>query len=168
MVATLLTRRLLADTETPVTAFMKLTGDAPFSFLLESIEGGETLGRYSIIGFAPDLIWRCTNDKIEINRNALIDENQFEDISGDPLTLLRALIAESQIPDIDPLLPPMSAGLFGYLGFAMMRFMEPKLSGLRSRDDYPDALLVRPTVMAIFDNVTQTILLVAPGLGCTG
>ena len=162
MAATLLTRRLLADTETPVTAFHKLTGDRPFSFLLESVEGGETLGRYSVIGYAPDLIWHCQGGQVSINRNALHDQADFENLDGDPLELLRALIAECQIADIDTALPPMSAGLFGYLGYAMMRYMEPKLKHLRSRADQPDALLVRPTVMAIFDNVTQTILLVAP------
>src|SRR5215470_10193212 len=64
-------RRLVADLETPVSAFLKLAEGRENAFLFESVQGGETRGRYSIIGLKPDLIWRCQGDQAEINRNSL-------------------------------------------------------------------------------------------------
>ncbi len=73
---------LVADLETPVSAMLKLAGDASNSFLLESVEGGAVRGRYSIIGLKPDLIWRCLGDKPEINRNARDNADSFEPRAG--------------------------------------------------------------------------------------
>ncbi len=66
---------LVADLETPVSAMLKLADERPYSFLLESVEGGAVRGRYSIIGLAPDLIWRCHGNAAEINRHAGSDPN---------------------------------------------------------------------------------------------
>src|ERR1700690_2055688 len=88
--------RLIADLETPVSAFLKLGEGRDNAFLLESVQGGETRGRYSIIGLKPDLIWRCRDGNAEINRDARVDAAKFvPDASSDkPLTALRALIKE--------------------------------------------------------------------------
>lgn len=105
---------LVADLETPVSAMLKLAAGRPMSFLFESVEGGERIGRYSIIGLKPDLIWRCYRDEAQLNRRAC-DSDRFETQPGGALASLRALIAECRV-ETPPPLPPMAAGLFGYLG----------------------------------------------------
>src|SRR6266851_1033333 len=114
---------LVADLETPVSAFLKVAGGRPMSFLLESVEGGVTRGRYSIIGLDPDLVWRANGAGAEINRAARSNPNNFAPCSEAPLASLRALLAESRI-ELPERLPPMAAGLFGYLGYDMVRLME--------------------------------------------
>lgn len=151
----------VADLETPVSVMLKLGAGRADSILFESVEGGAVRGRYSIIGIKPDLIWRCRGDQAEINRNALIDREQFEPCEGGTLDSLRAVVAESRI-DLPEDLPPMAAGLVGYLSYDMVRLMEklpdnnPDVMGL------PDGMFLRPTIMAIFDNVDDTVTLVTP------
>src|SRR5471032_2887481 len=89
--------RLVADLETPVSAFLKLAEGRQNAFLLESVQGGETRGRYSIIGLKPDLIWRCREGQAEINRAALHDENKFVTETAKPLKSLRALTRETRM-----------------------------------------------------------------------
>src|SRR6202046_1340173 len=114
---------LVADLETPVSAYLKLArGRAGNMFLLESVEGGAQRGRYSMIGLDPDLIFRSSGDRAEINRRALLDPDAFVPCPGDPLDALRALLAESRI-EIPPGLPPMSAGQFGSFGFVLGKGM---------------------------------------------
>src|SRR5690242_1477798 len=114
---------LVADLETPVSAFIKIAGGRPMSFLLESVEGGDTRGRYSIIGLDPDLVWRTQGDKAEINRSARSKPDIFSPCAEPPLQALRSLLAESRIT-LPPKLPPMAAGVFGYLGYDTVRLME--------------------------------------------
>jgi anthranilate synthase component 1 len=156
--------RLIADLETPVSAFLKLGEGRDNAFLLESVQGGETRGRYSIIGLKPDLIWRCRNGKAEINRNARANADAFEpaELADKPLESLRKLLKATQM-DLHPSLPPMAVGLFGYLGYDMVRLIETKL-GAPPPDplNLPDAIMLRPTVVAIFDNVRDEIVLVSP------
>src|SRR3984957_5516921 len=120
--AQLLYTRLVADLETPVSAFLKLGENKDNAFLLESVQGGETRGRYSIIGLKPDLIWRCQGDKAEINRQALAG-GRFVAEKAKPLEPLRTLIAATRM-DLPAGLPPMASGLFGYLGYDMVRQIE--------------------------------------------
>src|ERR1700744_3230496 len=89
--------RLIADLETPVSAFLKLGEGRDNAFLLESVQGGEARGRYSIIGLKPDLIWRCRSGKAEINRNAVNDANSFVPEAARPLESLRALTNETRL-----------------------------------------------------------------------
>src|SRR5215213_536237 len=105
---------LVADLETPVSAFLKVAGGRANSFLFESVEGGATRGRYSIIGLEPDLVWRANGAGAEINRTARAKPDAFVPCSEAPLAALRALIAESRIV-LPEKLPPPAAGLFGYL-----------------------------------------------------
>ena len=95
------------------------------SFLLESVEGGAVRGRYSIIGLEPDLIWRASGAQAEINRTPQNNPEAFAPAAEPPLAALRALIAESRIALPDGL-PPMAAGVFGYLGYDMVRQMEDR------------------------------------------
>ncbi len=152
---------LAADLDTPVSAMLKLAGGRPDSLLLESVEGGATRGRYSFIGLKPDLIWRCFGDKAEVNRQALADRHRFGPCAGSALQSLRDLIAESRI-DTPVELPPMAAGLFGYLGYETVRLME-RLPGAKENTlGVPDGVLLRPTVGAIFDNVQDRLTIVTP------
>jgi anthranilate synthase component I len=153
--------RLVADLETPVSAMLKLANSRPFSFLFESVEGGAVRGRYSFIGLKPDLIWRCRGDTSEINRNALSDPERFERLAGSALTSLRTLIAESRIA-VPAQLPPMAAGLFGYMGYDTVRLMERLPDKNLDSIGIPDAVFLRPTVIAIFDNVEDLVTVVTP------
>src|ERR1700728_3551871 len=158
---------LVADLETPVSAFLKITGatpdrPSPMSFLLESVEGGEARGRYSIIGLAPDVIFRTHGTRAEINRAPRSEPDAFAPTPEPPLQALRSFIAESRIALPDAL-PPMAAGVFGYLGYDMVRLMEDTLSAPgRDPIGIPDAILVRPTLVIAFDAVKDTITIVTP------
>jgi anthranilate synthase component I len=152
---------LVADLETPVSAFLKLGGGKPMSFLLESVEGGSARGRYSIIGLDPDLIWRASDGNAEINRKARTKPEAFAPCPEAPLAALRALIAESRIVLPDSL-PPMSAGVFGYLGYDMVRFMEDLPQPNPDPIGIPDAVMLRPTIIVVFDAVRDCITVVTP------
>ncbi|HET6184008.1 MAG TPA: anthranilate synthase component I [Acetobacteraceae bacterium] len=154
-------RRLVADLETPVAAYLKLAHGRPNSFLLESVEGGAARGRYSIIGMEPDLIWRCRGGKAEVNRHARAAPHAFAQEPGPALESLRAAIAAARI-DLPPDLPPMTGGLVGYLGYDMVRLVERLPNAPPDDVGIPDALLVRPTLFAIFDNVNDELTLAAP------
>jgi anthranilate synthase component I len=151
----------VSDLETPVAAFLKLACNRPNAFLLESIEGGTARGRYSIIGMEPDLIWRCRNGGAEINRTALTDTENFTPDPRPALESLRALLAESRLETI-PGLPPMAGGVVGYLGYDMVRQMERLPSKNADPLGLPEAILLRPTLFAIFDNVRDELTLAAP------
>src|SRR6266700_5338255 len=150
---------LVADLETPVSAFLKIAGGRPMSFLLESVEGGAVRGRYSIIGLDPDLIWRAIAGRAEINRTVRDTGDGFSPCNEAPLSALRAVIAESRL-DLPEPLPPMAAGIFGYLGYDMVRLMEELPRPNPDPIGIPDAVLVRPTVVVVFDSVTDTITVV--------
>ncbi len=153
--------RLVADLETPVSAMLKLADGKPNSFLLESVEGGDTRGRYSIIGLDPDVIWKTQGDKAQINRKTVFDSTAFEPCPEGAFASLRALLAESRI-DLPEELPSMAAGVFGYMGYDTVRLMEhlpdenPDALGL------PDGIFLRPTVIAVFDSVKDEVILVTP------
>ncbi len=151
-------RQLPADLETPVGVFLKLAEATPNSFLLESIEGGAARGRYSVIGTEPDLIWRCQDARAEIARAP--DLTRFEPDTVAPMASLRALLAANR-RDLPEGLPPMLGGLFGYLGYEMVRLMEHLPHRAVEPDALPDALLLRPGLFAIFDHVTDTLTLAA-------
>jgi anthranilate synthase component 1 len=152
---------IVADLETPVSAMLKLASNQPNSFLLESVEGGAARGRYSIIGLRPDLIWRCRGDKAEINRLALTDTDGFAAEADGAIDSLRALVEESRI-DLPESLPPMAAGLVGYLGYDTVAFMEKIPSTRPDPLGLPDGLFVRPTIMVVFDTVKDTVTIVTP------
>jgi len=153
--------RLIADLDTPVSLMLKLAQARKDSFLLESVTGGEVRGRYSILGMKPDLIWRCRGTKAEINRMARFDENAFELETQAPLESLRSLIANSKI-DLPEGLPPMSAGLFGYLGYDMIRLVEHLPNVRPDPLNLPDSILQRPSVVVVVDGVKGEICVISP------
>ena len=154
--------RLPADLDTPVSLMLKLTQAGPESFLLESVTGGAQRGRYSIIGWKPDVIWRCRGDKAEINHSAAYDRDAFEpDQERGALDSLRALIAESRI-ELPEDLPASAAGLFGYLGYDMARLVERLPEPNKDTLGLPDAIMLRPSLVAVVDNAFDRLTLVAP------
>ncbi|MBC8267131.1 MAG: anthranilate synthase component I [Rhodospirillaceae bacterium] len=152
---------LVSDLDTPVSAFLKLAKGQANSFLLESVEGGAIRGRYSFIGLKPDLIWRCVGDKAEINRQAATNSDAFEACDEPSIPSLKALVEESCI-DLPYGLPPMAAGLVGYMAYDSVRLVEnlpdinPDVLGV------PDGIFVRPTIMAVFDTIEDTVTLITP------
>ena len=153
--------RLIADLETPVSAYMKLAHGQRMSFLLESVEGGATRGRYSVIGLDPDLVWRAHGDTAEINRQPAANPDGFKKETTGALSSLRALLAASRLT-LPEGLPPMAAGVFGYMGYDTIRLVE-KLPNVKPDDlGVPDAVLMRPTIIIIFDSVRDEMCIVTP------
>ena len=140
------TREVLADLDTPVSAFTKLDrGDA--SFLLESLEGGENWGRYSILGFKPTIEFRSKGKEVEIRRGERTERQE----SKDPLSVLQSLLAEVRAADVEGL-PPFSGGAVGLIGYDYARFLEKVTSALPDDLGHPDLHFVFPEVVLIFDN----------------
>ncbi|MDE0969984.1 MAG: anthranilate synthase component I [Octadecabacter sp.] len=159
--------RLTADLDTPVSLMLKLTSASKHAFLLESVTGGDIRGRYSIVGMKPDLIWDCNGTQSRINRDARFDEHGFVLQSRNPLDNLRSLIAESRI-DLPEDLPAASAGLFGYLGYDMIRLVEHLPNVNPDPLGLPDAVMLRPSVVAVLDGVKGEVILVAPAYATSG
>ncbi|RZJ04248.1 MAG: anthranilate synthase component I [Brevundimonas sp.] len=153
-------RRLVDDLETPVSAFLKVGHSRPNAFLLESVEGGAVNGRYSIITREPDVIWRCLDGRAELARGEAIDTQTWTPEAGDALASLRTLMAASRF-ELPEDLPPMAAGLFGVFGYDMVRLLEPLGAANPDPLNLPDAVLTRPSVVAIFDSVQHEIVIVS-------
>ncbi|MGR3541395.1 MAG: anthranilate synthase component I [Hasllibacter sp.] len=163
----LLWTRIAADLDTPVSLFLKLARGAEGACLLESVTGGEVRGRYSIIGLRPDLIWQCRGEGVRINRAVRHDPGAWTDDDRHPLDSLRALLAESRL-SIPEDLPAGCAGLFGHLGYDMIRLVE-RLPDLNPDPiGLPDAMLMRPSVVAVLDGVKGDAILVAPAWRASG
>ena len=153
--------RISADLDTPVSLMLKLADAEPMSFVLESVTGGEVRGRYSIIGMKPDLVWECRGETSRLNRTARYDTDAFEPCADAPLTALRAILSESRI-DLPDDLPASAAGLFGFLGYDMIRLVEHLPNVNPDPLGLPDALMLRPSVVAVLDGVKGEVILVAP------
>ncbi len=152
---------LVSDLETPVSAMLKLADGKPDSFLLESVEGGAIRGRYSFIGLKPDIIWRCFGGKAEINRHARIDRERFEPDGAGTIDSLRALVDESRI-ELPDGLPPMAAGLVGYMSYDTIRLVERIPDENPDEMNLPDGFFVRPTVVAVFDTIEDSVRVITP------
>ena len=159
--------RLAADLDTPVSLMLKLGEARTDTFMLESVTGGEVRGRYSVVGMKPDLIWQCHGPAARINREARFDPAAFMAVDAAPLDSLRALIAESRI-DLPADLPAISAGLFGYLGYDMIRLVEHLPNVNPDPLGLPDAVLMRPSVVAVLDGVKGEVTVVAPAWAGSG
>ena len=159
--------RLAADLDTPVSLMLKLAEAQPMSFMLESVTGGEVRGRYSVVGLKPDVIWDCRGEESRINRQARFDTDAFEPLEGHPLATLRALIAESRI-EMPAGIPAIAAGLFGYLGYDMIRLVEHLPEVKPDPIGVPDAVLMRPTVVAVLDGVKGEVTVCSPAWAGSG
>lgn len=151
----------IADTDTPVSAALKLIEPGRGDFLLESVEGGEIRGRHSLLGLAPDLVFRAHGDRAEINRHWLMNRDDFAEAEGDALLALRALVAECRM-DVPPELPRALACLVGYFGYETVGLVEKLPRPPANPLDLPDMLFARPTVILIFDRLADELYLIAP------
>ncbi len=151
--------RLVDDLETPVSAYLKVARGAPYAFLFESVEGGVWRGRYSILAMDPDVVWRCRGDAPEESRGEAIARGAFSPLAGGALDALRDLVAASRL-DLPEGLPPMAAGVFGVIGYDMVRLAEPLGPANPDPLGLADAVMIRPQLVAIFDAIGQEIILV--------
>jgi anthranilate synthase component 1 len=153
-------RRLIADTETPVGAAIKLIAPGRGDFLLESVEGGEVRGRYSLLGLDPDLVFRATGHACAINRQWQADREAFTPLDGDSLDELRRLVESSRI-DVPPALPPIAC-VVGYFGYETIGLVEKLPRAPQGALALPDMLFVRPTLILVFDRLSDALFCVAP------
>jgi len=149
--------KLTSDLDTPVSIMLKLAGAKKNSFILESVTGGEIRGRYSIIGMDPDLIWKCEGEQSFLSSG----DSVFKPISGQPLSVFRDLLQQSVI-NLPKELPQSSAGLFGYFGYDMVRHVENLPNLNKDTIGLPDAMFIRPSIIAVLDGVKGEVILVAP------
>ncbi len=151
-------QELLADLDTPVSIFERLCKDKDHSFLLESVEGGENLGRYSIIGYDPILIFKSFND---INTLEEIHTGSIQEIEGSPFDLLQEILASLKFTGENNI--SQFIGFVGYFGYETFRFIEKKVS-LKANKKLPDVLLTLPGKLLVFDHVKHKITLISLSL----
>mgnify|MGYP001806784967 CR=1 FL=1 len=154
-------RRRIADTETPVAAALKLIEPGRGDFLLESVEGGAVRGRHSLIGLAPDLVFRAEGDAAAINRTWLTDPEAFTACDASSLAALRDLVASCRM-DVPAELPRALACLVGYFGYETIGLVERLPAPKHDALGLPDMMFVRPTVILVFDRLADALFLVAP------
>ncbi|WP_432422127.1 anthranilate synthase component I [Qipengyuania aquimaris] len=154
-------RRLVADTLTPVGAALRLIEEGRGDFLLESVEGGEVRGRYSLLGLDPDLVFRADGETAEINRFWATDRDVFEQQSEPTLAALRTLLDECRI-DVPEGLPPALACLVGYFGYETIGLVEKLPRAGEQALDVPDMLFARPTLLLVFDSLSDELFCIAP------
>jgi anthranilate synthase component 1 len=150
--------RLIDDLETPVSAYLKIGHGKPYAFLFESVEGGAWRGRYSIVTLDPDLVWRCRGNKAEIAEGADVAAGRFTPETTGALESLKATVARSRL-ELPEGMPPMAAGMFGALGYDLVRLVEPLPAEHADPLGLPDGVMTRPSIVAIFDSVAQEIIL---------
>ena len=154
-------RKFVADTITPVGAAVQLIEEGRGDFLLESVEGGEVRGRYSLLGLDPDLVFRATGNAAEINAHWREDRNDFRATPENSLAALRSLLAQCRI-DVPETLPPALACVVGYFGYETIGLVEQLPRAPRQALDLPDMLFCRPTLLLIFDGLTDECFCIAP------
>jgi anthranilate synthase component 1 len=154
--------RRVDDLLTPVAAYLRLADSQPNTFLLESVEGGAWRGRYSAIGLDPDLIWRCRDGVVSEARGMDVAKRRFSPSEAAPMEALREVIEAAHCPlPIDA--PPLASGLFGYLGYDMVRYLERLPEGAAPDPlGLPESILLRPQTMVVFDALKQEIQVYCP------
>jgi anthranilate synthase component 1 len=168
------TGTVAADTETPVSSYLKIAR-GPWSYLLESVEGGAQWGRYSLIGFDPILIVEARGRRVSVRhvdgemwgtRPAVLESDGSTDEGDDPIAALRGVLAAYRAPCL-PGLPRLAGGLVGYLGFGAARLFERLPESEADPIGLPDIRMFAPRTMLAFDNVraTLTVIVLAPGDG---
>jgi len=154
-------RKVVADTETPVGAALKLIQSGRGDFLLESVEGGEVRGRYSLLGLDPDLVFRASGTTAQINSKWRQDREAFLDSPLGTMEALRTLAAQCRI-DVPDALPPALACLVGYFGYETIGLVEKLPRAPENPLELPDMLFVRPTLILIFDGLSEELFAIAP------
>ena len=152
-----LVREVLADLDTPLSAYLKLA-DQPYTYLFESVQGGELWGRYSFIGLSCSERIKIFGNKITHEQENNVTE-EFE--SDDPLAWIQEFIKQFHVPDI-PQLPRFTGGVVGYFGYETVHYIEPRLAGEPKPDvlQTPDIFLMVSKELVVFDNLTGKIYLI--------
>ncbi len=145
-----------------MSAALKLIEPGRGDWLLESVEGAATRGRYSLIGLAPDLVFRSKGETAEINRRWALDREDFSPVAGNPLDALRALVEECRIDPMPAGLPPALACLVGYFAYESYGLVERLGRPAPNPIDVPDMIFVRPTLILVFDQLADELWFVAP------
>ncbi|WP_419535142.1 anthranilate synthase component I [Endozoicomonas sp.] len=150
-------REILADLDTPLTTYLKLA-NGRYSYLLESVEGGEKWGRYSMIGLPCRTLLRVNGDRINIETDGQIVE---EHTTSDPLEFIKEFQQRYQVPELAEL-PRFTGGLVGYFGYDTIRYIEPKLAESAPKDELhtPDILLMVSDELVVFDNLSGKLILI--------
>ena len=158
----LIFKKIIADKETPVSIFEKVCGGQNNCFLLESVTGGENKARYSIIGMKPDLIWESIGSNCKIAENLKAGRKpKFRKLYAKPLVELEKTIDRCKI-DIPMGLPPMVAGLFGYVSYDVIRLIENLPHMNNDTLGVPDIRLIRPTVLIVLDSIKNELIVTSP------
>jgi anthranilate synthase component 1 len=160
-----LVREVLADLDTPLSAYLKLAA-GPYSYLFESVQGGEKWGRYSIIGLPCRCLVRVSGQRIAVERDgALVEEIQ----TPDPLAWIQALQGRFRVAG-RPGLPRFTGGLVGYFGYDTVRYIEPRLDTCPSPDllGTPDMLLMVSDEVVVFDNLSGRMYIIVHLDPCAG
>ncbi len=151
------TREILADLDTPLSAYLKLANGS-YSYLFESVHGGEQWGRYSIIGLPCETVVKIYDDEIQLEKNnQRIESLQREN----PFDWIQSFIAEYRSPDIEGL-PRFTGGVVGYFGYETIAYIEPRLRGNKKEDPLgtPDILLMVSEELVVFDNLSGKLLII--------
>jgi anthranilate synthase component I len=154
-------RSLIADTETPVSAALKLFEEGRGDFLLESVEGGAVRGRYSLMGLAPDLVFRAAAEKCEINREWVTNRDAFKAVEADSLSAMKALVRDCR-GELPTELPRTVACLVGYFAYETIGLVEKLPRPAPNPLGLPDMMFVRPTLILVFDRLSDELFLVSP------
>ena len=152
-----LVREVLADLDTPLSAYMKLAA-GPYSYLFESVQGGEQWGRYSIIGLPAEIVASISGKNIQVSKNrSLIEELEAED----PLSWIEDFRTRFRVPEVEGL-PRFTGGLVGYFGYDTIRYIEPRLAECPNPDplETPDILLMVSDQVLVFDNLSGKLLII--------
>lgn len=158
--------QFISDMESPVSMMLKLNKNDGCCFLLESVSGGESRGRYSVIALDPDLIWRCKQEKAEISNGSLLD-SEFTECEQPSLDSLKLLLRKCKM-ELPPELPPMSAGLIGFMGYDMVKQMEVIPHNNQDSINIPDGCFMRPQITVIHDAVKGVTTIATPVWECNG
>ena len=149
-----LSREVVVDTDTPLALYLKLA-NTPFTYFLESVQGGEKWGRYSFIGLAAETIIKVNEYEIFVEKNGYLQE-KFD--VQDPLAWIEDFQEQFKVPQLDSL-PDFNGGLVGYFGYEIIRYIEPKLKNIEKKDELnvPDILLMVSNDLLVVDNLTSKV-----------
>ena len=149
-----LSREVVVDTDTPLALYLKLA-NTPFTYFLESVQGGEKWGRYSFIGLAAETIIKVNEYEIFVEKNGYLQE-KF--VVQDPLAWIEDFQEQFKVPQLDSL-PDFNGGLVGYFGYEIIRYIEPKLKNIEKKDELnvPDILLMVSNDLLVVDNLTSKV-----------
>jgi anthranilate synthase component 1 len=149
-------KEIAADIETPVSAFLALKEQGKIGFLLESVEMGERMGRYSFLGFDPELEFKAKGKRVSIDFRG----DKEEKTCDNPINEVKRLVSRFKESEVEGL-PPFSAGLLGYFSYDSVRYFEKIPDTKPDRLELPDIYLVLPKILIAFDHIKQKLVLIS-------